>query len=60
MPMNRKHPVTYEDCEDIGLGFLPVVEEGEPPPEDEHYTEAARLECDRQLARRGLRVPPIE
>lgn len=40
-PGERQHPVTYE-FED-GLGYLPVVDQGDPPPTEEHYAEAKRI-----------------
>jgi len=35
--------ITYMDASGIGLGVIPVIEEGDPPPTDEHYESAAYL-----------------
>ncbi len=54
MSSDRKGPVVYVDCSDVGFGVLPVIEEGDPMPDEEHYAEAARQEEMRQL---GLPLP---
>jgi hypothetical protein len=46
----RLGPVTFVDCRLIGFGILPVVEEGDAPPEDHHYSMA--LEIERSLQRK--------
>lgn len=41
--------VTYERLPSMsGARFVPVIDEGDPPPGDEHYAEAARLEAQYQ------------
>lgn len=50
MSDDRKHPVKYQRLPDIGFGFIPIIEEGEPFPEEKHYKEAERIEQQYQRA----------
>jgi hypothetical protein len=57
--------VTYERFPEIGLGFIPIIEETLPNevihpddrgvPRPEHYAEAARLEAEWQAKNGGAR-----
>jgi hypothetical protein len=49
-PGERKTPVTYERYPEIGYGFIPVIDEDDPLPTEEHYAEAERLERQLQQA----------
>ena len=42
--VERQRPVRYERFPEVELGYIPVIDEGEPSPEPEHYEEAARLD----------------